>query len=134
MEYAIRLEDGELDPMIWRDWFSGRKQVHPFIFFNACDVGQAHHVANFVDGWAPAVLESGASGYIGGLWPLADRGAADFGTQFYQQFVEELKEVNSVTMADVLRHIREQFYENGDPTFLAYVYYGDPDFRLIQNQ
>jgi hypothetical protein len=133
MVYTIQLEDGELDWMTWRGLFSGKIDVHPFIFFNACDVGQAHHMANFVDGWAPTVLESGASGYIGGLWPLGDRGACEFAKYFYTQFAEELQ-AGAVTIADVLRDTRKQFYENGDPTFLGYVYYGDPDFRLTQDQ
>jgi hypothetical protein len=132
MVYTIQLEDEELDWMTWRGLFSGKINIHPFIFFNACDVGQSHHVANFVDGWAPTVLESGASGYIGGLWPLGDRGASEFAKYFYTQLARELQ-VGAVTIADVLRDTRKQFYENGDPTFLGYVYYGDPDFRLIQS-
>jgi hypothetical protein len=133
MEYVIQLEDDELDVMTLRGLFSGKNEKHPFFFVNACDIGQAHHVVNFVDGWAPAVLEGGASGYIGGLWSLGDKGAAEFATRFYQLLAEEL-ESGAVTIADVLQQTRKQFYENGDPTFLAYVYYGDPDFRFTQPQ
>lgn len=131
MEYSIQLEDGELDLMTVRGLFSGKMRTHPFFFLNACDIGQAHHVANFVDGWAPAVLEGGASGYIGGLWPLGDQGAAEFATHFYQLLTQKLDE-GSVSIAEVLQETRKQFYDNGDPTFLAYVYYGDPDFRLTR--
>jgi hypothetical protein len=31
-------------------------------------------------------------------------------------------------VGDVLRSGRSLFYEDGDPSFLAYVYYGDPNF------
>lgn len=40
-------------------------------------------------------------------------------------------EKGPVEVADVLRKVRRLFYEEGDPTFLAYVYYGDPDFRFV---
>ncbi len=35
-----------------------------------------------------------------------------------------------VAVADSLRRLRRRFYETGDPTFLAYVLYGDPNLRL----
>jgi CHAT domain-containing protein len=71
------------------------------------------------------VLEAGASGYVGGLWPLSDGGAADFAVHFYQLVINAL-ETGSVSVADALRETRGLFFEKGDPTFLAYVYYGDP--------
>ncbi len=127
--YAIRLEDGKLDPWDWRDFAQTESEAGPLVFFNACDIGQGDKVANFVDGWAPAILESGASGYIGGLWPLGDHGAAEFAKEFYQYFKEELAK-GAVPIAEILRKTRRRFYENGDPTFLAYVYYGDPDLTV----
>jgi hypothetical protein len=130
--YAIKLEDGQLDSTTWRGLISRRHQTHPFFFFNACDIGQAHHVANFVDGWAPAVLEAGASGYIGGLWPLVNQGATKFAEQFYQQLEKSLKAGQPANVADLLRKTRKRFYDNGDPTFLGYVYYGDPHFQLVR--
>ncbi|MDP6945310.1 MAG: CHAT domain-containing protein, partial [Myxococcota bacterium] len=84
-EFSISLFDGELDLMTWRGFVSPQSRSHPLFFFNACDVGQAKEVAGFVEGWAPAVLESGASGYIGGLWPLTDVPAAEFASRFYQE-------------------------------------------------
>ena len=99
------------------------------MFFNACDIGQGDKVANFVDGWAPAVLESGASGYIDGLWPLGDHGAAEFAKEFYRRFKEQLDQ-GGAQIVEILRQTRRRFYDNGDPTFLAYVYYGDPDLTV----
>jgi CHAT domain-containing protein len=130
-EYAIRLEDVELDLLTWRGLASQQPQEHPFIFFNACDIGQAHRVANFVSGWAPAMLEAGASGYIGGLWSLGDKGAATFAAHFYQRLQQELAH-GPVTVAEVIREARRLVYTDGDPTFLAYVYYGDPNFQFMR--
>src|SRR5262249_20959609 len=33
-------------------------------------------------------------------------------------------------VADVLRDVRHQFYETGDPTFLAYAFFGDANLRV----
>jgi hypothetical protein len=129
-EYAIRLEDSDVDLLMFRGLVAGRATSHPFVFFNACSLGQAQRVANFVDGWAPATLEAGASGYVGGLWLLSDAGAAAFATRFYATFATALRS-GPVTVAEVLRQVRRDFYLRGDPTFLAYVYYGDPDLQFL---
>jgi hypothetical protein len=131
-EYAIRLEDTELSLLQWRGMASRARGAHPLFFFNACEVGQAGRVAGFVDGWAPAVLDLGASGYIGGLWPLGDRGAADFALAFYRTLSAGLHDEGAAAVADLLRRARKRFYDTGDPTHLAYVYYGDPNFRFVR--
>jgi hypothetical protein len=132
--YAIQLEDGEMDVMTWRGLTAKlqklKGQSYPFFFFNACDIGQADQVVNFVDGWAPAVIENGACGFIGGLWPLGDAGASAFATHFYESIEDQLGR-GSASVAQILRQTRRLFYETGDPTYLAYVFYGNPDFKLL---
>lgn len=128
-EYSILLEDGALDLTAWRGMTARQNGNHPFFFLNACEVGQSRQVANTVDGWAPAVLEAGASGYIGALWPIGDKGAADFASQFYKELGERSLD-SPVQVAEVLRDTRRQYLANGDPTFLAYVYYGDTNLRV----
>lgn len=128
-EYAINLEDGALDLMALRGMVGARGENHPLFFFNACSVGQAEQVANTVDGWAPAVLEAGAGGYVGALWPLNDRSAARFGIDFYQTLARRLEQ-QPASVALTLRDVRRKFSENSDPTFLAYVYYGDPNLLI----
>jgi hypothetical protein len=129
--WVLELEDGRLDLLTWRGW-RGRSPAGaaPLYFFNACDLGGADGSAGFVDGWAPAVLETGAAGFIGGLWPLGDTGAADFAGRFYGALTAELGRDGSTEVADLLRRARRGFYETGDPTYLAYVFYGDPLLRL----
>jgi hypothetical protein len=128
-EYFILLEDGEVDPLRWRGMVTSHTDVHQFVFFNACDVGQVTRVANFVDGWAPAVLETGASGYVGALWPLGDRPSANFAIHFYETLAQRATK-GPVPVADVLRETRGMFLKENDPTYLAYVYYGDPNLEL----
>ena len=129
--FGIRLEDGFLDVMTSRGLAEAAAGAHPFYFFNACDIGRAEAALNFVEGWAPAVLDAGASGYIGGLWPLFDESAAAFAARFYDIIEREL-EVGPVYVADALREARGQFYETGDPTFLGYAYYGDVNLRFVR--
>jgi hypothetical protein len=137
-EYVMRLADGELDLMTWRGLRGRAADAHPLLFWNACELGEARRVAGFVEGWAPAALDAGASGYIGGLWPLGDRGAADFARRFYGSLARSAKLVQMRAqpelepVAVLLREARKGFYETGDPTYLAYVYYGDPLFRLTR--
>lgn len=128
--YALVLEQGQaLDVDAWRGIGAVRGGGHPLFFLNACELGQAQQVAGFVDGWAPAVLDAGASGYIGGLWPLGDSGAAAFADRFYAALARDLAQ-GRAGVANALREARRGFYETKDPTFLAYVYYGDPLFEL----
>ncbi len=124
-EYVIRLEDGDLDLMTWRGLTGGRAAHHPLFFFNACKVGQADRVLDFVDGWAPAVLESGASGYIGAAWAVSDHGASRFAELFYRAIQESLARTGRAGVAELLARTRGEFATTADPTFLAYVFYGD---------
>jgi CHAT domain-containing protein len=129
-EDTIQLEDANVNVTTLRGITRNRKKNHPVFFFNACDVGQTQVVVNFVDGWALALLEAGASGFIGGLWSLGDRAASDFSISFYQELAQRLKK-GPTYIADVLRRTRAAFLENGDPTFLAYVYYGDVNLKIV---
>ena len=130
-DFVIRLEDGDVDLLMWRGLTASRSRKHPFFFFNACDVGQTQRVANFVNGWAPAVLEKGASGYIGALWPIGDQGASEFAARFYDTLERELQQ-GPTTVGEVLRKTRRLFLEKADPTYLAYVFYGDPHLRFTE--
>lgn len=128
-EYAIQLEDGILNLTTWKGMINNQNQNHPFFFLNACDVGQAQRIANFVNGWAPAALEAGASGYIGALWSVNDNSAAEFAVKFYKALYAGQKNGNA-SVANALRETRRLFLQNSDPTFLAYIYYGDPHLKL----
>ena len=115
---------------MWGDFDPAPPSRHPFYFFNACDLGQTQSIAGFVEGWAPAVLDAGASGYIGGMWPLVDSSAARFAARFYEVLQSGMKS-GAVTVAGALNEARRLFYETGDPTYLAYTYYGDVNLQFI---
>jgi CHAT domain-containing protein len=118
---AFRLDLG-LDALTateWRELAAGGR-APPFLFLNACNLAQVEPVAGVADGWAPASLQSGVAGFVGGLWPIGDQAAAEAARVFYEAALE------GVPVAEALQLTRIQFLRTGDPTFLAYVYYGDP--------
>jgi len=121
-QFAILLEDGDVVPATWKELASA-STTHPFYFFNACEVGQAQQAVSALDGWGPALLESGASGYMGALWPVSDKAAGIFAGNFYQRMATN----PSMPVAEVVRATRQQTYEQThDATALAYVLYADP--------
>lgn len=128
--FAIELLDQSLDPSTWRSlMFGPSPKGNPFYFFNACDSGQSKVMGGFVQGWGPAILSSGAAGFIGGMWPLTDRTAAAFSTSFYGELAESLPS-GPVYVAGVLQDVRRKFYETGDPVYLAYTFYGNANLRV----
>lgn len=132
--YAIRLEDGDFDALAFRGLPDNHlAQGHTLVFFNACDVGQASTAAGLVEGWAPAVLDAGASGYIGALWPVGDAEAADFAATFYGEVERSITSTGQARVTDVLRCLRQRGVVRQDPTWQAYVFYGDPDTSLLRD-
>jgi hypothetical protein len=124
-EFVLRLEDGSIAASDWAGLLpETRRPDHPLVFLNACGLGAEARVAGTVEGWASTVLEGGASGYVGGLWPLGDGTAARFAQRFYETaFAGE-------PVAIALSRARREFLESGDPTYLAYVFYGDVYLRF----
>jgi TPR repeat protein len=122
-QFAILLEDSELAPATWKALATASRTTHPFYFFNACEVGQARQAVGALDGWAPALLDTGASGYLGALWPVSDQVAGVFAANFYKILLENA----SAPVAEVVRQTRQRtFDDTHDPTALAYVLYADP--------
>jgi TPR repeat protein len=121
-QFAILLEDSELAPATWKSLVNASR-THPFYFFNACEVGLARQAVGALDGWAPALLDTGASGYLGALWPVSDQVAGVFAANFYRILLENA----SAPVAEVVRQTRQRtFDDTHDPTALAYVLYADP--------
>ncbi len=123
--YGLRLEDVELNPTLWRAYALGQTDRHPLYFLNACETGQESVVGGTVDGWASAILDTGASGFIGGLWPLSDAGAAAFAREFYKNIRLGLEKDGHVRVADAILASRRTLLSTGDPTIMSYVFYGD---------
>ena len=105
-------------------------QTHSLYFLNACDVGEAKQVSDFVEGWGPEVLKDGGSGFIGGMWPVSDAAASDFAATFYKNLRDGSKN-GGVEVAELMRLARRKFADTGDPTYIGYVFYGDVRLKLV---
>lgn len=130
---AIVLEDTSMTPdtfAAFRD--QGSQDQHPFYFFNACDIGQSDRQLNYIEGWAPALMQSGASGYLGALYEVGDTSAASFAAHFYADLKQSLASHSALSTADIVMQARRQTYaEAYDPTALAYVLYAKPFMTLV---
>src|ERR1019366_3610472 len=117
--FAILLTDSEMDPATWQGLETAGTTTHPLFFFNACDVGESRQFMNDVDGWAPALLDNGASGYIGALWPVSDSTAELFASTFYESITEGLASHRDINVAALLKDTRYQvFSKTSDATAL----------------
>lgn len=132
-QYQILLKDGAIGPEAWAALNTTDSLAGTLYFFNACDVGTASQFMNEVDGWAPALLGTGANGYIGALWPISDSTANLFAATFYQQLTQQLAaSAEGATIASVIASTRQHvFDQTHDPTALAYVFYGNPQLRIV---
>ncbi len=95
----------------------------PLVFLNACEVGRPGRALVGVGGFPAALIEEEASAVIAPLWAVDDKDAHELATQFYAELVESPE----TPFAELLRRLRARAYcHDGDDTFAAYCFYGDP--------
>lgn len=105
-----------------------------FIFLNACEAGQAKLTITGLDGWALAFLRRHASVFIGSLWSINDRLAAQFARTFYDCLLgRNGQEPQPVGVAFQAARQAIKAADPYNPTWLAYVLYGDPNGRVFVN-
>ncbi len=98
---------------------------HPFVFLNACQVGQADETLGQYGGMAQSFVEAGASAVIAPLWVVKDDVARDVSLRFYASAFA------GMTPAEFLRAERAR---DGSGTHLAYVLYGHPLLQLTRSK
>ena len=128
--FQLLLEDGSVSLKEWQGWMALKSTAQPFVFFNACDAGKVRRVG-FIEGWAPVLLDAGASGYLGALWPVDDRAAARFAERFYRLLAVEAGERGKASIARLVREARNLYGADPNPTYLAYVFYGDVHLDVV---
>lgn len=117
---TITLSDGKLGPAdIAR---STRYTRRPLIFFNACESGRTGFALAGLGGWAERFVRAGAGAFVGALWEVNDRLAAQFAAEFYTQLF------GGATLGDAFTTARTAIRTAApdNPTWLAYVLYGEP--------
>jgi hypothetical protein len=104
---------------------AGVTKSKPLIFLNACHSGQVGFALTGLGGWAERFVNAGASAFIGTLWEVNDKLAAEFAVNFYQRLWQGETLGNAFHAARL--HIRDQ--DPANPTWLAYTLYADPNGR-----
>jgi len=125
---ALFLSTGQpLTPLFFRRSKLGENH-QPFIFLNACMVGTGGEMLGDFGGFPGACLAGGFSALVAPLWAVNDDVAMSFALNFYK---EALVQGGARSVAEVLRDLRSNY--NSDkpvPSYLAYVYYGNPYLTL----
>jgi CHAT domain-containing protein len=98
--------------------------IKPIIFLNACEVGRPAPALIGLGGFGATFIGLGASAVIAPLWSVKDSIAHEIAIEFYRR----VKDEPGTPFAEILRSIREKAYDsaNGEDTYAAYSFYGDP--------
>jgi len=106
-----------------------RLDHRPFVFLNACQLGQGEQTLGDYGGMAAAFLEAGASGVIAALWNVNDTEAKKLALDFYAQAGS-----GTVLPGALFREQRGEFEKNTQSKLsLAYQFFGHPHMRLKLN-
>ena len=106
---------------------NGFLKRRPLVFLNACSASMQGWSITMLGGWAKTcVADCRCGAFIGPLWNVGDKLAAEFSRAFY----EELSKDN--TLGEAARRARERVRGKSgiDPIWLAYSVYGDPNGRV----
>ena len=95
----------------------------PIVFLNGC--GSAKTFSYNVEGLAEVFLQRGALSFIGSLWSIHDKTAAEIAAEFYRNCLDH-------PVGESLRLSREKYYSSEDITWAAFVMYGDPTLNLFR--
>lgn len=131
-ESKLRLADGFLRAnQITGDKQSGLLRAKPLVFLNTCYSGDLGYGLTRLGGWAQRFIASGASAFIGNLWAVHDELAATFAIEFYSRLFG-LGGYSQMTLGRAFHDARLVIrdIDPANPTWLAYVLYGNPNARL----
>ena len=132
----IKLADGVLQPRTdsTRVTRAGLMAAKPVVFLNACHSGEIGFDLTGLGGWAKTFFDCGVSAFIGSLWEINGKLAA----QFAQEFYNRLWGING--FEGQAQPLGQAFHEarmvikavdEANPTWLAYVLYGDPYGQVL---
>ncbi len=132
-ESRLKLEDGFLMPSNIR--FDDRLalwQSAPLVFLNACHAGRVGLTITRLGGWAECFIQAGATAFVCSLWEINDKLAARFAREFYDR-LWGLGGHTAQTAGEAFYAARMALKaeDEANPTWLAYVFYGDPNGRIV---
>jgi hypothetical protein len=112
----------------------GLRRARPLVFLNACHSGRVGAGLTYLGGWAEAFYTAGVSAFIGSLWEINDALAAQFAKAFYDRlwglgdFAGKPQPLGQA-FHEARMAIRDA--DPANPTWLAYVLYGDPYGQVL---
>ena len=115
---GICLADGILTPGEIMHHLEG----NPIVFINACSSAK-ERIEGF-ESIAQAFLQSGAFAYIGNLWNIHDKLAAEIAVEFY-------KETLVVPLGEAMRKARKKCFSKNNMAWASPILYGDPRLQLV---
>ncbi|MBU7018890.1 MAG: CHAT domain-containing protein [Theionarchaea archaeon] len=115
---GIHLVDGILTPGEIVHHLEG----NPIVFINACSSAK-ERIEKF-ESIAQAFLQSGAFAYIGNIWNIHDKLAAEIALEFY-------KETLVVPLGEAMRKARKKCFSKNNMAWASPVLYGDPRLQLV---
>lgn len=106
-------------------------KISPLVFANACRTcaisrEESPVAYGLLKGLAPAFMKSGASAYIGTLWPVSDGPAKRVAQIFYEEVISGKNFGRALAKAKNVAH--EEYPSSATP--ISYVLYGDPRTRI----
>jgi len=99
-------------------------ESNPLVILNACQTGQRGFSLTGIGSWAKQFVAAGASGFIGTLWSVSDSTALRFTKNLYEKLA------SGSTLDDAVRNARNAAREKGDPSWLAYTLYTQPNSEV----
>lgn len=106
----------------------GMRRERPLVFLNTCHGARVGFNLTGLGGWAQRLVDQlGVTAFVGALWEVND----ELASRFAQAFYEELWA--GKTLGEAFHSARQQVrtLQSGNPTWLAYTLYGDPNSRIV---
>jgi hypothetical protein len=107
------------------------QRSHPFVFINGCHAGRTGWGLADREGWAATFIEAGCSVLIAPMWKVEDQLAVKFATELYSRLTEGEHVAHAVWLA----RMKVKDLAAGNPSWLAYRVYADPNcYVTFQDQ
>jgi CHAT domain len=96
-------------------------RANPLVILNSCQSGVQGFSLTGIQSWATRFLGVGVSVFIGTLWSVSDEASLRFTETLYNQLSQ------GMAVGEAVKAARVECKRTGDPSWLAYVLYGQPN-------
>jgi hypothetical protein len=122
---VIELEDGlTIRPEDIGGMSTAFGRSNPVVFLNTCQSGSMGISLTGIQSWVTKFIEAGASIFVGTLWSVNSKTAFDFAKELYIELEK------GTTIGEAVRVARAKCKKSGDPSWLSYQLYGQPNIQI----